>query len=170
MVEVAARSRSLITARLAGEQRQEVFAGPGSPLDPRAKGPNKLNRDSAILLENAEDVLEVLTALRQNAIGEDWELAIRTKPRTPAPLNEPVLTQARATITECLVPPPSRIDGLVQDSNYCINIWSHVLSDMALARLVERYPFGAVSPLPMLSSKRLLPQPFVNRTTSLLIR
>ncbi|MDC0986743.1 DNA-processing protein DprA [Alphaproteobacteria bacterium] len=59
MVEVAARSRSLITARLAGEQRQEVFAVPGSPLDPRAKGPNKLNRDSAILLENAEDILEV---------------------------------------------------------------------------------------------------------------
>ena len=150
MVEVAARSQSLITGRLAGEQEQEVFAVPGSPLDPRAKEPNKLNRDSAILLENAEYVLEVLTALRQNAIGEDRESAIRTKLRTPAPLDETILTQARATITECLVPPPSRIDGLVQDSNYSIDIWSHVLSDMALAGLVERHHFDAVSLLPML--------------------
>jgi DNA processing protein len=78
VVEVAARSRSLITARLAGEQGQEVLAIPGSTLDPRAKEPNKLIRDSAILLKSTKDVWEILTALRWNAIGEGRKSAYHT--------------------------------------------------------------------------------------------
>jgi DNA processing protein len=145
VVEAAARSGSLITARLAGEQGREVFAVPGSPLDPRAKGPNKLIRDGAILLESAEDVLEVLPALRRNAIGEDKESAYRATPRTAAPLDETMLTQARAAIIECLAPTPSRLDDLVRDSIYPIDVWSLVLLEMELAGLVERHPGGAVS-------------------------
>ena len=54
------RSGSLITARLAGEQGREVFAVPGSPLDPRARGANSLLRQGATLVEEAADVIEVL--------------------------------------------------------------------------------------------------------------
>ncbi len=60
VVEAEMRSGSLITARLAGEQGREVFAVPGSPLDPRAKGTNDLIRQGAILCEGAEDVIEAL--------------------------------------------------------------------------------------------------------------
>jgi DNA processing protein len=60
VVEAAMNSGSLITARLAGEQGRDVFAVPGSPLDPRAKGTNGLLRQGAILTESAEDVLSVL--------------------------------------------------------------------------------------------------------------
>jgi len=60
VVEAAARSGSLITARFALEQGRDVFAVPGSPLDPRCRGSNDLLRHGAILTENAEDVLSHL--------------------------------------------------------------------------------------------------------------
>jgi DNA processing protein len=63
VVEAELRSGSLITARLAGEQGREVFAVPGSPLDPRARGTNDLIRQGATLVEGAEDVLRVIHTL-----------------------------------------------------------------------------------------------------------
>jgi DNA processing protein len=60
VVEAEMRSGSLITARLAAEQGREVFAVPGSPLDPRAKGTNDLIRQGAAMCEGAEDVLRAL--------------------------------------------------------------------------------------------------------------
>jgi DNA processing protein len=56
VVEAELRSGSLITARLANEQGRDVFAVPGSPLDPRSRGPNDLIRQGAILCEGLDDV------------------------------------------------------------------------------------------------------------------
>ncbi len=60
IVEAARRSGSLITARFAGEQGREVFAVPGSPLDPRAEGTNGLLKQGATLVTEAADVIAVL--------------------------------------------------------------------------------------------------------------
>jgi DNA processing protein len=65
VVEAAQKSGTLITARLAGEQGREVMAVPGSPLDPRAKGTNRLLRDGAALVETAQDVIETLGSARR---------------------------------------------------------------------------------------------------------
>jgi len=67
VVEAARRSGSLITARLANEQGREVFAVPGSPLDPRHEGTNDLLRDGATLITSAEDVIAVLRPLAGEA-------------------------------------------------------------------------------------------------------
>jgi DNA processing protein len=62
VVEAAKSSGSLITARFAGEQGREVFAVPGSPLDPRAEGTNQLLREGATFCTRVEDVLDALAA------------------------------------------------------------------------------------------------------------
>ncbi len=63
VVEAARRSGSLITARFAQEQDREVFAVPGSPLDPRAEGSNDLLRDGANFCAGAQDVIDLLAPL-----------------------------------------------------------------------------------------------------------
>ncbi|MBW8882852.1 MAG: DNA-protecting protein DprA, partial [Asticcacaulis sp.] len=60
VVEAELRSGSLITARLAAEQNREVFAVPGSPLDPRCRGCNDLLRQGANICEGADDVIRIL--------------------------------------------------------------------------------------------------------------
>ncbi len=62
IIEAAAKSGSLITARFAAEQGRDIFAVPGSPLDPRSAGGNRLIKDGAILTRNADDVLAELGA------------------------------------------------------------------------------------------------------------
>ncbi|HEY8065050.1 MAG TPA: DNA-processing protein DprA [Methylosinus sp.] len=62
VVEAARRSGSLITARFAIEQGREVFAVPGSPLDPRAEGTNDLLRQGATLCAGPDDVTRALAA------------------------------------------------------------------------------------------------------------
>jgi DNA processing protein len=78
VIEAARRSGSLITAAFALEQGREVFAVPGSPLDPRAEGANDLIRGGATLCGSAEHVTGVLAPL----IGKDLEP--RPEAREPA--------------------------------------------------------------------------------------
>lgn len=63
VVEAARKSGSLITARFANEQGRQVFAVPGSPLDPRAEGGNHLIREGATLCAEAAHVIEVLAPM-----------------------------------------------------------------------------------------------------------
>jgi DNA processing protein len=64
IVEAARGSGSLITAKFAADQNRELFAVPGSPLDPRAEGANDLLRDGAKICARLDDVLDVLDPLR----------------------------------------------------------------------------------------------------------
>ena len=71
LVEAAARSGSLITARFALEQGREAMACPGAPEDPRSAGCNALIRDGAALIRHAGDIEEALAAPRALTLMED---------------------------------------------------------------------------------------------------
>ncbi len=71
VIEAAERSGTLITTRFATDQGREVFAVPGSPLDPRSKGPNRLLKDGATLVETADDIHTVLQHQLPPACAEE---------------------------------------------------------------------------------------------------
>lgn len=136
VVEAAQRSGSLITARCAGEQGREVFAVPGSPLDPRAAGCNRLIRDGATLVESAADVLE---GLRMMDGGDGLRLPPAGRFETPAPPPEPGDAE-RAGIEELLGAGPVPVDDLVRLSALPIAVVQAVLLELELAGRVERHP------------------------------
>lgn len=70
VVEAGIHSGSLITAKLALEQGKDVFAVPGSPIENRSTGSNQLIKEGALLTENADDILNVLSMHQNHLIKE----------------------------------------------------------------------------------------------------
>jgi DNA processing protein len=139
IVEAARRSGSLITARYALEQGREVFAVPGSPLDPRAEGTNDLIKQGATLVTDAADVIAVLRPI----LGQPVELRAE-EPEMPAPGAEPDAGE-RARIVTLLGPTPVPIDDLVRLSGSSPAIVRVVLLELELAGRLERHGGALVS-------------------------
>jgi DNA processing protein len=141
IVEAARRSGSLITARLAGEQGREVFAVPGSPLDPRAEGTNRLLKQGAILVTEVNDVIETLAPI----LGRGFELPMEEPERDePVAGGEPS-DDDRGRIVGLLGPTPCSIDDLVRLSRASPAIVRMVLLELELAGRIERHGGGLVS-------------------------
>ncbi len=132
VVEAALRSGSLITARLAGEQGRDVFAVPGSPLDPRAEGTNKLIKDGATLLTSAREVIE---SLRTEYVGlqmvrEDSDI----QPAEPAEASP----GHRKLVLSLVSHTPIDIDDVIRESKLPIPIVLGILLELELAGRVSR--------------------------------
>jgi len=141
IVEAAKRSGSLITARLALEQGREVFAVPGSPLDPRSEGTNGLLKQGATLVTEADDVIAVLRPI----LGQAIEIPPVEEPEpVPHAPHEPGHDE-RLRITELLGPTPVSIDDLVRLSASSPAIVRTVLLELELAGRLERHGGGLVS-------------------------
>jgi DNA processing protein len=144
VVEAALRSGSLITARFAAEQGREVFAVPGSPLDPRCRGTNNLIREGAILVESAADVLQVLDGMIRVAVGggEPFTLA----EETAATVNgDDVIGAARYEVLTQLGPAPTAVDELVRQTGVPAGLLRMVLLELDLAGRLERHPGDRVA-------------------------
>ena len=137
VVEAAFRSGSLITARIAAEQGREVFAAPGSPLDPRAAGTNDLIKQGATLITEAADVIRSVEPIMERPI----ELA---EPDEEAFAGEPDASD-RERIVGLLGPTPILLDDLIRMAGASPAVVRTVLLELELAGRLERHGGGLVS-------------------------
>ena len=145
VVEAAPRSGSLITARMAAEQGREVFAVPGSPMDPRYRGTNGLIRDGAVLTEGAADVIDGLRGMRSPL----------AEPPAPEFTGQPIGSKgeietdsARARIVDLLGPVAVTVDELVRECQLSPPVVLTVLLELELAGRLERHPGNRVTLVP----------------------
>jgi DNA processing protein len=144
IVEAAENSGSLITANYALEQGREVFSMPGSPLDPRARGSNRLIREGATLTESAEDVLTALKPILGRAFGEPERLPNASTLKS-YDISEPETERLRARILELLAPSPVDIDELIRQCRAHAPAVITVLLELELAGRAQRHPGNRVS-------------------------
>ena len=145
VVEAAERSGSLITARLAGEQGREVFAVPGSPLDPRAAGTNNLLKQGATLVTDVNDIVETLAPiLGRPPAPPAIELASSDETVTPAPLPD-IGQSERDRVIEALGPSPVDIDELIRSTGVAARKVHIVLLELDLAGRLQRHGRQLVS-------------------------
>ncbi len=146
VVEAALRSGSLITARLAAEQGREVFAVPGSPLDPRAAGTNKLLQDGAQMVLRSADILNVLETFSnpgfikpQNDFIESGDADLTD--HHPIEFGADV----RSRIVDLLSIVPVEVDELIRQSDQPAAAVQTVLIELELAGRLVRHSRQLVS-------------------------
>lgn len=144
VVEAAEKSGSLITAQYALDQGREVFAVPGSPLDPRARGTNRLIREGATLTESAEDVLAVLRPMLGGGFGEPDGGEGESAPPALADL-EAEADLIRTRVEEALGPAPVEIDELIRQLGAPAGAVLTVILELELAGRCVRQPGNRVS-------------------------
>ncbi len=142
VVEAELRSGSLITARLAAEQGRDVWAVPGSPLDPRSRGVNDLIRQGAMVCEGAPDILREL--------GTDRPLNEPDRFAWVGPdLDEAVLAEATARLHTALLqqlsPVPVPFDALIRATDAPAGVVLAALVELSLAGRVELHPGSLAS-------------------------
>ncbi|SIP98151.1 DNA processing protein [Rhizobium sp. RU20A] len=144
VVEAAVRSGSLITARFAADFGRLVFAVPGSPLDPRCHGTNRLIRDGATIVTEPADILEALAPLTRIDLF------------TPREMNEPIEDgdrrmaappddSERQRIVDALGPTPVDIDDIIRHTGLSAAQVYLVLLELDLAGRLHRHANGMVS-------------------------
>jgi len=142
VVEATMRSGSLITARMAGEQGRDVMAVPGSPMDPRASGPNHLIREGATLVRSADDILETM----QNFSGQAlFDVNSIQKPlETDFTLEENIDDVARENVLSELSFTAVGVDELIRTCHMSVSAMQTILLELELAGRIKRLPANRV--------------------------
>jgi len=137
VVEASPKSGSLITARFAMENNREVFAVPGSPLDPRSKGCNQLIRQGATMVESAGDVLQGIAHLRNQPFEENTVMSYASD-HSEQPISEAELAQTRSLVIEKLGPSSVSVDELIEQCHTSAPVVLTILLELELAGRLKR--------------------------------
>lgn len=144
VVEAAPKSGSLISAGLALDYGRELFAVPGSPLDPRCRGSNDLLRQrQAHLVETADDVLRELPEL-PGQLGPTGFAEPAASWGADAPEAWEQLGTVRDSLLRLLSHTPTPVDDLVRRCQFSISAVLAVLTELELAGRVESHPGNRV--------------------------
>ena len=143
VIEAALKSGSLITARYALDQGREVMAVPGSPLDPRCRGANRLIRDGARLVEDFAQVLESLDGLAPSHLRFHENLKFEHQLTENNTLSD--TDKVRDLVLSLLGPSPVMVDELVRQCHCSPPVMGMVLLELDLAGRLERHPGNRVS-------------------------
>lgn len=145
VVEAAAKSGSLGTARIALDQGREVLAVPGHPFDARATGCNMLIRDGAHLTRNVDDILEALghdrIAKRSEPNTEQAPERVHTEPER----SRETLRSLHKAILNRLGPSPVPEDQLLRDLNRPPGRVAPELTALEMAGKIRRHAGGMLS-------------------------
>ena len=142
VIEAAQRSGSLITARLAAEQGREVFAAPGSPIDPRAEGSNTLLKQGATLVTGVADILSVLEPI----LGRPPPDPGAGEPDLPGRPDEDYdAPSVRERIVALLGPTPVTIDDLIRLSGATPGAVRMTLLELEIAGRLAWHTGGTVA-------------------------
>ncbi|MBO1040129.1 DNA-processing protein DprA [Brucella pituitosa] len=151
VIEAAERSGSLISARMAGEMGRTVFAVPGSPLDPRARGTNALLKQGATLVTGADDVIESLAPLMPDGSTVPNPIQIdllNQLDEEPAVLQPITTDMERDLMVDALGPVPIDVDALVRHVGISAGSAQLILLELDLAGRLLRYPGNQVALMP----------------------
>lgn len=138
IIETALKSGSLITARTTLEQGRELFAVPGSPLDPRCRGTNNLLRQGAGLVESAEDVLSTMKGPCIPILQDE-----AFKPYAPSISID--WDNLESDILQDLSPTPVSLDAIVERHSVPPQTILTLLLEWELQGLIQRHPGNMVS-------------------------
>jgi DNA processing protein len=146
VAEAAQHSGSLITARLALEAGREVFAVPGSPLDPRCQGSNDLIRQGAQLTERISDILAHLPPSPDH-FGATRRLSERfLQPAEQPPMRADEASEIRASVLQLLSPAPTSVDDLLRHCQFTSQAaFLAALLDLELGGVIESLPGNRVA-------------------------
>ncbi|ADZ70273.1 DNA-processing protein DprA [Polymorphum gilvum] len=143
VIEAARASGSLHTARFALEQNRDIFAVPGSPLDPRSEGANRLIQQGAMLITCARDVIQSLAGRIEPVLPFEGEISEPDQSAPPEPI-EPT-DSLRDRIVSALGPTPVEIDELIRFTGLPARTVHVVLLELELAGRLERHRGQQVS-------------------------
>lgn len=143
VIEASPKSGSLITAEYANDYGREVFAVPGSPMDPRCQGTNALIRQGATMIETSRDVISNLSPIGALPLAESdfFTFAEADAPMPP----EDALVEARRTVVAALSFSPAAMDDVLAASGTTTSLLMVALLELELAGRLERHPGGKVS-------------------------
>jgi DNA processing protein len=144
VIEAAARSGSLITARYAANFGRLVFAVPGSPLDPRSEGANGLIKDGASLITNANDIIEAMAPVSRIDLFSPQQVSEPIY-EDDKPLSLPPSERERDRIVDALGPTPAEIDDIIRHTGLPAQSVYLVLLELDLAGRLHRHAGGMVS-------------------------
>lgn len=137
VTEATSRSGSLITARMALEQNREIFAVPGNVTNTLTRGPHRLIKDGAKLVENLLDVVDEIRPMLEPSFRfhlETQQLARQSQPSAPS------LGPEEQRLFDCISLEPVSLDDLISQGSYAPSEVMSILLSLEIKGLIKQIP------------------------------